>query len=140
MPIPLDEHVRFSFEHHCRLNTPPGIRSDRTEVAAHVEVVKALTTHTFRAVPLLIIQNAERTRKFQVTSLDPESVTVVANGPRGTMARMHSREFSASISLDKVDKPGTYDLPISANVSTPGDSVKIKSIHPVTARVTVLQE
>ncbi|MBO5722272.1 MAG: hypothetical protein J6S19_04070, partial [Lentisphaeria bacterium] len=139
-PIPIDEQLIDSFEYRCTLRVPAGTRIDRKEVDAQVEVVKALTTHTFRSVPLLIIQSAERTRKFQVTHLEPETVTVVVNGPRGTLARMHSREISASISLDKIDKPGTYNLPVAINVNNPARTVAVKNFQPQTAKVTVVQE
>ncbi len=139
-PIPIDEQLIDSFEYRCTLRVPAGTRIDRKEVDAQVEVVKALTTHTFRAVPLLIIQSAERTRKFQVTNLEPETVTVVVNGPRGTLARMHSREISASISLDKIDKPGTYNLPVAINVNNPARTVAVRNFQPQTAKVTVVQE
>ncbi|MBR2358630.1 MAG: hypothetical protein IKA65_11490 [Lentisphaeria bacterium] len=139
-PIPIDEQVTDSFEYRCNLRTPPGTRADRSEVEAQVEVVKAMTTHTFRAVPLLIIQSAERTRKFQVTSLEPETVTVIAGGPRGTLARMHSREINASINLDKIDKPGTYNLPVSITITNPTPGLSVKKFQPATAKVTVQQE
>lgn len=139
-PIPLNEQVIESFDYTCALRLQQNIRCDRQEVTANVEINKVMTTHTFSAVPLLIIQSAERTRKFQVTNLDPETITVVANGPRGVLSRMHSREFSASISLDKIDKPGTYDLPVSIAVAKPVNGVTIKNFRPVTARVTVQQE
>ena len=99
-----------------------------------------MTTHTFRAVPLLIIQSAERTRKFQVTNLEPETVTVIAGGPRGTLARMHSREINASINLDKIDKPGTYNLPVSITITHPSRALSVKKFQPATAKVTVQQE
>ena len=139
-PIPIDEQVTESFEYSCTLRLPGRIRSDRSECDARVDVVKAMTTHTFRAVPLLIIQSAERTRKFQVTNLEPETVTVVAGGPRGTLARMHSREINASISLDNINKPGTYNLPVSITITTPAPGLSVKNFQPATARVTVQQE
>lgn len=139
-PIPIDEQVTDSFEYRCNLRTPPGTRANRSEVDAQVEVVKAMTTHTFRAVPLLIIQSAERTRKFQVTNLEPETVTVIAGGPRGTLARMHSREINASINLDKIDKPGTYNLPVSITITNPARALSVKKFQPVTAKVTIQQE
>ena len=139
-PIPLDEQVVESFDYLCNLRIPADTRSDRNKCEATVEVVKAMTTHTFRAVPLLIIQSAERTRKFQVTNLEPESVTVVAGGPRGTLARMHSREINASISLDNIDKPGTYNLPVSITITNPSSGLSVKSFQPLTAKVTVQQE
>ena len=139
-PIPIDEQVTDSFEYRCNLRTPPGTRANRSEVDAQVEVVKAMTTHTFRAVPLLIIQSAERTRKFQVTNLEPETVTVIAGGPRGTLARMHSREINASINLDKIDKPGTYNLPVSITITNPSRALSVKKFQPATAKVTVQQE
>ncbi len=139
-PIPLDEQVTDSFEYRCSLRTPPGTSSDHREIEAQVEVNKVMTTHTFRSVPLLIIQSAERTRKFQVSELEPETVTVVVNGPRGTLARMHSREISASISLDNIDKPGTFNLPISITVNNPSKGVSVKSFQPAVAKATVIQE
>lgn len=139
-PIPIDEQVTESFEYGCTLRLPGNVRSDRNECDARVEVVKAMTTHTFRSVPLLIIQSAERTRKFQVTHLEPETVTVVIGGPRGTLARMHSREINASISLDNIDKPGTYNLPVSITVTNPASGLSVKSFQPLTAKVTVQQE
>ena len=139
-PIPIDEQVTESFEYSCTLRLPGKVRSDRNDCDARVEVVKAMTTHTFRSVPLLIIQSAERTRKFKVTHLEPETVTVVAGGPRGTLARMHSREINASISLDNIDKPGTYNLPISITITNPAPGLSVKNFQPATARVTVVQE
>ena len=139
-PIPIDEQVTESFEYSCALRIPNGARSDRNECEARVEVVKAMTTHTFRLVPLLIIQSAERTRKFQVTSLEPETVTVIAGGPRGTLARMHSREINASINLDNIDKPGTYNLPVSITITNPAPGLSVKNFQPATAKVTVQQE
>ena len=139
-PIPIDEQVTESFEYSCSLRLPGRVRSDRNDCEARVEVVKAMTTHTFRSVPLLIIQSAERTRKFQVTHLEPETVTVVAGGPRGTLARMHSREINASISLDNINKPGTYNLPISITITNPAPGLSVKSFQPANAKVTVLQE
>ena len=139
-PIPIDDQVTESFEYSCSLRLPGNVRSERKEFDARVEVVKAMTTHTFRSVPLLIIQSAERTRKFQVTLLEPETVTVVAGGPRGTLARMHSREINASISLDNIDKPGTYNLPVSITITNPAPGLSVKSFQPRTAKVTVQQE
>ena len=139
-PIPLDDQVTDSFEYRCSLRIPHGLTGDRSEVDAHVEVVKALTHHTFRVGPLRIIQSAERTRKFKVTDPEPNVVTVMVGGPRGTLARMHSRELSASISLDNINKPGTYDLPISVNFPSQISGLQIKSFQPETARVTVVQE
>ena len=139
-PIPIDEQVVESFEYGCTLRLPGNVRSDRNECEARVEVVKAMTSHTFRSVPLLIIQSAERTRKFQVTHLEPETVTVVIGGPRGTLARMHSREINASISLDNIDKPGTYNLPVSITITNPAPGLSVKSFQPLNAKVTVQQE
>ena len=139
-PIPIDEQVTESFDYHCTLRLPADTRSDRTRCEATVEVVKSMTTHTFRSVPLLIIQSAERTRKFQVTQLEPETVTVVAAGPRGTLARMHSREINASINLDNIDKPGTYNLPVAITITNPASGLSVKSFQPATAKVTVQQE
>ena len=68
-PIPLNEQVIESFDYTCALRLQQNIRCDRQEVTANVEINKVMTTHTFSAVPLLIIQSAERTRKFQVTNL-----------------------------------------------------------------------
>ena len=139
-PIPIDDQVTESFEYSCSLRVPGNIRSDRNESDVRVEVVKAMTTHTFRSVPLLIIQSAERTRKFKVTQLEPETVTVVAGGPRGTLARMHSREINASINLDNIDKPGIYSLPVSITITNPAPGLSVKSFQPLAANVTVQQE
>ena len=139
-PIPIDENVTDSFTWRCTLLQPPGTTCNLKEVDAHVEVKKVLTTHQFRSVPLLIMQNAERTRKFQVVGLEPESVTVVLSGPRGTLARMNSRDVSASISLDNIDKPGTYNLPVSITVNNSSRGVVVKSFQPTTAQVVVKQE
>ena len=115
-------------------------RKNETVVVAVGHDDAADHTHTFRSVPLLIIQSAERTRKFQVSELEPETVTVVVNGPRGTLARMHGREISASISLDNIDKPGTFNLPISITVNNPSKGVSVKSFQPAVAKATVIQE
>ena len=139
-PIPIDGNVSDSFTWRCTLRKVPGINYSITEADAQVEVHKVLTTHTFRAVPLLIIQSAERTRKFQVTGLEPANVNVVISGPRGTLARMHSREISASINLDNINKPGVYTLPVSITVTNPSKGVTVKKFQPLTAKVTVKQE
>lgn len=140
VPIPLNEQVTESFEYRSSLNAPIGTRCDRQEIDVQIEVVEALTTHTFGSIPLLIIQSAERTRKSQVTALEPSTVMVVISGPLGTLSRMHSREINASISLDNIDKPGTYKLPVSININNPARGLTVKSFQPVSAQVTVKQE
>ena len=106
-------------------------------------VATALTALSYQANEkgrLLIIQSAERTRKFQVTRLDPETVSVTVRGPKGTLGQMHRREINASISLDNIDKPGTYHLPVSITVGRSNQEVTVKKFQPATARVTVVQE
>lgn len=139
-PIPIDEQATHSFDHVCKLIIPHGVGSGRTMATAQVEIAKAFTTHNFRAVPLLIVQSAARTRKFQVTKLEPETVSVKIHGPKGTLGQMHGREINASISLDNIDKPGTYNLPISVTVGRANQEVSVKHFQPATARVTVQQE
>ena len=138
--IPIDEQAIHSFDHKCTLNIPVGLRSNHTSVLAQVEINKVFTEHNFSAVPLLIIQSAERTRKFQVTKLDPETVYVVMRGPKSLLDRMLAREISASINLDTIDKPGTYDLPVSVTVRHDSKEVTVKNFYPLTARVIVVQE
>lgn len=138
--IPIDEQATHSFDHTCTLNIPKGLRSNHTVAIAQVEIAKEFTEHNFAAVPLLIIQSAERTRKFQVTRLDPETVSVTVRGPKGTLGQMHRREINASISLDNIDKPGTYHLPVLITVGRTNQEVTVKNFQPATARVTVVQE
>ena len=139
-PIPIDEQATHSFDIRCELNIPSGLRSSHTSALAQVEIDKNFAEHNFSTVPLLIIQSAERTRKFQVTKLDPEHIAVTIHGPRGILGLMHSREISASISLDKIDKPGTYSLPVTVTVGRDNKDVRVKKFNPANARVTVVQE
>ena len=139
-PIPIDEQATHSFDHSCKLNIPQGLRSNHSSALAQVEIAKVFTEHNFSAVPLLIIQSAERTRKFQVTKLEPENISVTIHGPQGTLGQMHRREINASISLDNIDKPGTYHVPVSVTVARASQDVTVKKFQPVSARVTVVQE
>ena len=139
-PIPIDGQATHSFDHSCTLNIPAGVRSNHSSALAQVEIAKVFTEHNFSAIPLLIIQSAERTRKFQVTKLEPENISVTIHGPQGTLGQMHRREINASISLDNIDKPGTYHVPVSVTVARASQDVTVKKFQPVSARVTVVQE
>ncbi|MBE6370008.1 MAG: hypothetical protein E7056_07615 [Lentisphaerae bacterium] len=139
-PIPLNEQVTDSFEYRAVLRVPQGTRCDHSQVDAYVEVVKAITTHTFRVGPLSINQSADSTRKFKVSDPSPNQVSVKLSGPRGTLARLHSREINASVSLGHIDKAGTYRLKVSVNVPNSAQGVTIRSIEPDSATVTVVQE
>jgi YbbR domain-containing protein len=139
-PIPLSEQVTESFEYRAPLRIPQGTRSDHTKVDAYVDVTKAITTHTFRVGPLSINQSADSTRKFKVSDPFPNQVSVKLSGPRGTLAKLHNREISASVSLGHIDKPGTYELKVSVNIPNSAQGVTIRGVEPDRATVTVVQE
>jgi len=138
--IPLGGRLRGNFSYECDLDIPAGIQCNQNKVTAQVEVNKVMTSRNFQAVPLLITQNAEHTRKFQVAKVEPETISVSAGGTWSTLKQLQSQDFNASIKLDKVDKPGQYELPVTVSTPAAVSNIKIKNFHPKTARITVAQE
>ena len=138
--IPLDEQVTDNFEYRTALRLPPGVRSDISEVDAHVEVIKSVVSQTFEVGPVRIIQSAEHTRKFKVSDPTPGSLTVELRGQRSLLGRMHSREISVTVNLDSITQPGSYDLPVAVSLPTYVNDITVQSFSPATVRVTVVQE
>ena len=136
-PIPLDGQVTESFEYQADLRIPEGVRSNRDRVEAQVDVIKALTLRTFYAVPLRAVQSPEHARNLTPKSITPAAVTVAVSGPKGVLSMMHSDELKAYIDLDKLDKPGAFQVPVTVVLESGHANVAIKNFHPAVAEVTV---
>ncbi len=139
-PIPIDAQVTESFEYACLLRIPAGVKSDRTKVDSQVDVVKALTMRKFYSVPLLVVQSPDNPRKLRVRKVTPEAVSVVLSGPKGVLAMMRSDEIKTYLDIDRIDKPGTFQVAVKAVLENPHAGVSVKSFQPAAAEVTVDRE
>ncbi|MPM54357.1 hypothetical protein SDC9_101135 [bioreactor metagenome] len=137
-PIPIDNQVTESFEYQVGLRIPEGVKSDRHKVDAQVDVVKSVTLRTFYAVPLLTVQSPESVRQLSPKNVEPKSVTVILSGPKGVLAMMRSDELKAYLDLDKLEKPGSFQIAVKVVLETMHPDVTVKSFQPATAEVTVV--
>lgn len=135
--IPLDKGVRESFSFKPKLRIPNNLRSDREQVEANVEIIKALTERTFAAVRLQVVQSPGGAADLVAKSINPKEVTVKVKGPKGMLSDMHSEELKAYLDIDALDKPGTFKLPIKVVLDSARRDVTVQSFQPVAAEVVV---
>lgn len=136
-PIPIDNQVTESFEYRVAVRIPDGVKSDRGKVDVQVDVVKAVTMRTFYAVPLMTVQSPENAKRLSPKSVEPKTVTVTLSGPKGVLSMMHSDELKAYLDLDKLDKPGSFQVDVKVVLESAHPDVAVKSFLPASAEVTV---
>ena len=65
-------------------------------------------------------------------------MTVILSGPKGVLAMMRSDELKAYLDLDKLEKPGSFQIAVKVVLETMHPDVTVKSFQPATAEVTVV--
>lgn len=134
-PVPLDNQTVDSFEFQALVAVPEAITVSPPKVMVQVEIVRDVTTQTFKSVPIRLLEYPDSKEKFRVEFQSTPNADITLSGPKSKITLLKPETIRPYIDISPIEESGAFSAEVYCWLQDP--EIKVQSIYPEKVQITL---